>query len=136
MEPLSTFSPADATEYPAPPAMAGRLFEKDTDKTQDNVDDEQACLVPPDALGQGQSLHQSPADLHTDHPAVINCRMMMQQDCKQACKGAELDKHCGSQWHCTMKAYHKGACVCIEQPFWLHLQAGLCLMGFPGSERC
>ena len=63
--------------------MAGRLLEEDADKAQDDVDDEQACLVPPDAWGQGQRLHQSPADLYTDHSAVISCRMrMLQEDSK------------------------------------------------------
>ena len=109
--------------------MAGRLLEEDADKAQDNVDDEEACLVSPDALGQGQGLHQSPADLHTDHPAVISRRTTMQQDCKQTYNGTELGKHCGSQWQCTMKAYLKVACLCIALPFWLHLQAGLCLIG-------
>jgi len=45
------------------------LLDKDADQTHNNVDDEESCLVPPDAVGQGEYLHKGPAHLHTLNPA-------------------------------------------------------------------
>ena len=93
MDLLCLLSLLNSAEQPAPPAVAGRLLEKDADKAQDNVDDEEACLVPPDAWGQGQSLYQSPADLHADHFPVISRQIILLQ---KDCRGASGDPDCGT----------------------------------------
>ena len=110
-------SPSHGAVLPAPPSVASRLLEEDADKAQDNVDDKEACLVPPDTLGQGQSLHQSPADLHTDHSADISRWMiLLQKDCKQTYNTADDGICHDSHWQCTVKIY-QGACRCIALPY-------------------
>ena len=75
---------SEHAEWAALPAVVGCLLKEDADKAQHDVDDEEACLVPPNAWGQGQSLHQSPADLYIGHSAVISRRM---KSCKRTPTG-------------------------------------------------
>lgn len=42
-----------------------RLLEENADQAHDDVDDEEPCLVSPDAVGQGQRLDKRPAHLQT-----------------------------------------------------------------------
>ena len=44
-------------------ATLGILLDKDADEAHDDVDEEEPCLVPPDAVGQGQRFHEPPAHL-------------------------------------------------------------------------
>ena len=47
-----------------PDATQAILLDKDADEAHDNINNKQPCLVAPDAWGQRQRLHQSPAHLH------------------------------------------------------------------------
>ena len=65
--------------------MVYDLFDENANQAHNNVDDEESCLVPPDAAGQGEYLDKGPAHLHTSNPVH---RIILALPCSQGgCTG-------------------------------------------------